>query len=1113
MGEYICFKCNRRNWISYCGVCGNKYLSSQIDQRIGNDGLLERCDSGIFDKLVIPEGVKRISHQAFNGNSIKKVIFPSTLVSVDGFSMVKALKEVELPMGVKEIESRAFSHCESLKEIVIPSSVVKLGDSAFSGCKNLKRVVLSPGIKEISSSAFWGCGKLEEIVIPEGVETIGEYAFYGCSNLNRLILPSTLKVIEKEAFYKGFGSTSFKKIALPRGMTHIGKDAFEGIDRECEFIVGAHTASERFVKSGGWKYSTEDMNECNGWAIAGKEKYLIADGQLYRSFDKGKKITIPEGTKVIRSGAFGINTNLEEVVFPASLLMICDFAFDKCESLRKISFSDGIKSIGKRAFGNFKGDIVDLPETVEKIDADAFGYQCSVSVGGEMPLYKSYQKNLNEKSDEIQKEKQTLENTKKCVNDQTKALEKHRGNIPAAIGEIPMALKKCDDIKSEKKAWLGEDDVRENAMRGEITSIGDTVRNLMQERKNCFFLAISKKKTIDGEIEAHKQRLADAEGRLEALLNERKLKIAEYDMQLSEAEKQFEKLLAVKVDYKNRECGFEDSISAGEREIKESARIIAELEAQFEKQKAELENALAEWKKKRQEKLAKQQEEERKEIERQRIEALKNQKERILSGFIYPAKPQSRSIITEGDKKQLVEVSLLNKAYGENLANKEASEFIAKHNEFIRTHNEDIKLLRETNIALGLPQNDGITYFASYTELEPPMPIEKKLPDRFVQLCGIFSKINGWREFKRLAKATSIPKKIDDKECSDFFGDADYFAFSCERYCALFFSYCAVVFNAEKPMRVLPYNKIKLSVEYTEKNEITDKVHPYGELISEQYRYLNKDGSVSRRYKDNPLIKTVRYTTVAIDGFGVKLELPVKKYDMALQLKNAFELYRSLLHDEWKTVYSRIVASADVSEITECIKTKEEKEKKRREQERKAFEAEQKQLEEERLQAEAEAERKRKEIIERQRELNEERKRQAQEKAESAKRIARLFDDDFASVEDERAGGDGACTICPFEIDGSCLISNTVFKISIKRPENVGGNDTVAFFVNGSDEIISNKKKIIFSDSEEGVSVGFILNSGIDYTSMKECFMRFESSGEKLGDIEFKMNISFYSDF
>jgi hypothetical protein len=45
------------------------------------------------------------------------------------------------------------------------------------------------------------------------------------------------------------------------------------------------------------------------------------------------------------------------------------------------------------------------------------------------------------------------------------------------------------------------------------------------------------------------------------------------------------------------------------------------------------------------------------------------------------------------------------------------------------------------------------------------------------------------------------------------------------------------------------------------------------------------------------------------------------------------------------------------------------------------------------------------------------------------------------------------------------------------------------------------------------IVVGFILNSGIDYTAMQECLMRFETSGDILGDIDFKMNISFYSDF
>ena len=70
-----------------------------------------------------------------------------------------------------------------------------------------------------------------------------------------------------------------------------------------------------------------------------------------------------------------------------------------------------------------------------------------------------------------------------------------------------------------------------------------------------------------------------------------------------------------------------------------------------------------------------------------------------------------------------------------------------------------------------------------------------------------------------------------------------------------------------------------------------------------------------------------------------------------------------------------------------------------------------------------------------------------------------------------------------------------------------------AYFITDSGEIISNRKMIQLTEPDKDVTVGFILNSGIDFTSMKKCFMRFDFQGETLGDIPFKMNISFFSDF
>jgi hypothetical protein len=342
--------------------------------------------------------------------------------------------------------------------------------------------------------------------------------------------------------------------------------------------------------------------------------------------------------------------------------------------------------------------------------------------------------------------------------------------------------------------------------------------------------------------------------------------------------------------------------------------------------------------------------------------------------------------------------------------------------------------------------------------------------------------------------------------------DLDYFAFEYEGKYLLMLPYCMVIFEAKKPMVVLTYNKADFAVKYTDKEEIRDDIPPFGELIHERHKHINADGSVSRRYKDNPIIKTIRYTTVTIKVDNHSFTFPTKTQDEAMQFENAFNSYRKVLTTGLAgNVYSLVENSREHSEIVEALNNLAKEEARLRELEKQREAEEKRRLEEERIAAEKAAEERKKAIIKRQRELNEERKREAEKLAEERRRVVKLFDDDFevdtANVVTEEADN---ATI-PIEIVGNRLISNNVFKVTLKFVEEFKAESLIAYFVTNSGETISNKKKI--SVTTDDITIGFVLNSGIDYTTMQECLMRFESQGDILWNIDFKMNISFYSDF
>jgi hypothetical protein len=121
-------------------------------------------------------------------------------------------------------------------------------------------------------------------------------------------------------------------------------------------------------------------------------------------------------------------------------------------------------------------------------------------------------------------------------------------------------------------------------------------------------------------------------------------------------------------------------------------------------------------------------------------------------------------------------------------------------------------------------------------------------------------------------------------------------------------------------MVVLTYNKADLAVKHTDKEEIRDDIPPFGELIHERHKHINADGSVSRRYKDNPIIKTIRYTTVTIKVDNHSLTFPTKTQDEAMQFENAFNSYRKVLTTGLAgNVYSLVENSREHSEIVEAL--------------------------------------------------------------------------------------------------------------------------------------------------------------------------------------------------
>lgn len=103
--------------------------------------------------------------------SITKITLPDTIQCIDtgAFADMLALKDINIPKGVREIGNFAFYECKSLTCFTIPGTVEKIGMYAFARCYGLEKVCIQEGVIEIGARAFMDCSNLKEVTIPASV--------------------------------------------------------------------------------------------------------------------------------------------------------------------------------------------------------------------------------------------------------------------------------------------------------------------------------------------------------------------------------------------------------------------------------------------------------------------------------------------------------------------------------------------------------------------------------------------------------------------------------------------------------------------------------------------------------------------------------------------------------------------------------------------------------------------------------------------------------------------------------------------------------------------------------------------------------------------------------
>lgn len=346
----------------------------------------KQFEMAILARFTFSEGVVNISDRAFEGSDYKFSEFPEGLVSIGDY---------------------AFKRTRFTKEIVIPSSVRHIGTGAFAGCQSLTKVEIKEGVTAIGDGMFIGCSCLSDIVLPQTLTSIGAFAFYQCP-LETMEFPQSLKSIGTGAFARMLGidvwdymtdiyggeyggensvgivDVDMTEVSFPEGSVAIDEYAFGWQDMLESFTLNASKIG-RGAFSGCQSLRDPDITiqadeigdfafhgcgsmnvfvKCDGVKRIGEEAFAgcpLAIGTL----------RIPDSVVEIGKNAFN-GTKVSKLILGAGMTDVGPEAFRYMISLTDIVWSNGLKSIGDKAFADCSLASLILPEGLEKIGTRAF---------------------------------------------------------------------------------------------------------------------------------------------------------------------------------------------------------------------------------------------------------------------------------------------------------------------------------------------------------------------------------------------------------------------------------------------------------------------------------------------------------------------------------------------------------------------------------------------------------------------------------------------------------------------------------------------------------------------------------------------------------------------
>ncbi|MBR1591660.1 MAG: leucine-rich repeat domain-containing protein [Ruminococcus sp.] len=345
-----------------------------------------------------------------NCSSLSEVILPDTVeaIGLSAFYGCKSLENIHLPESLIAVEQNAFMGT-GLKKIIIPSSVMSIGYSAFGYDENENpiedfRIVGESGSAAqayaVDTDSEYDYANNFTFTTVEADESYEEYLnldtkiyddyeyftengeatiVFCYSSDSTVSVPEDIDGMKVTAIYKNaFMTCTSAEIILPDTVRTIGDSAFSSyvvkivIPGGCMSIEG----DEPFLMC-------SNLQEIE--VTDGDGEYSSLDGVLYNK-DKSRLIAYPlekrdtdfkapEALREIGVSAFCNNRYIENIDI-SNVTDIANFAFDNCPALKSVRLSKGLRVVGNDAFyGCSMLKSIRLYDKLETIGDYAFGYE------------------------------------------------------------------------------------------------------------------------------------------------------------------------------------------------------------------------------------------------------------------------------------------------------------------------------------------------------------------------------------------------------------------------------------------------------------------------------------------------------------------------------------------------------------------------------------------------------------------------------------------------------------------------------------------------------------------------------------------------------------------